>query len=263
MTDTADHVVETDEYAPTKRTGWRARVADNRRRIDVELADRPDRRKWISPVLFGLTDRLTPLLEAHAKGQFLDAGCGTQPFRSVVEDQVDRYLAYDIENRSVELDYTGDVEDMRAVPSQSVDTMLCSEVLEHVPRPDRAIAEFARIVRPGGVVLLTVPFLARLHEEPYDFYRYTRHGLRRLLDDGGFEVEEMVETGSLASFMGHQVSLGLLGLTWHIPGLRRVMAGVNRLFVVRPSVAFDKRSGMARLLPLGYVVVARRRESPN
>ena len=246
--------------APVARpTGWKARVSDNRRRIDTDLAGRPDVRKRISPVLYGLTTQLLPRLLARAKGQFLDAGCGTQPFRSAVEGQVDRYLTFDIEARADQVDFIGDVEEMTAVPDRSIDSLLCSEVLEHVPHPDRAIREFARIVKPGGVLFLTVPFLARLHEEPHDYYRYTRHGLRRLLEEGGFEVDEIVETGSLFSFVGHQVSLVLLGLTWHVPGLRTVMTWINSALVVRPSAALDRLTRISRLLPLGYVAVATRR----
>lgn len=238
--------------------GWRGRIADNRRAIDVELATDPDARKQMSPALYGLTEALAPRLAARASGTFLDAGAGTQPFRSLVEPQIARYVAYDIEARSEDVELIGSVEDMKAVADDSVDTLLCSEVLEHVPHPAAAIAEFARIVPPGGALLLTVPFLARLHEEPYDFYRYTRHGLRTLLEEGGFEVDDLVETGSLFSFVGHQVSVALLGLTWHRPRLRRLTVALNRALVVRPAVALDRVSRMARLLPLGYVAVATR-----
>lgn len=239
-------------------SGWRARVSANRRAIDVELAGDPFARMRLSPLLHGLTTELAPRLAARASGVFLDAGCGTQPFRSLIEPHVERYVGYDIEARADDVDYLGDVEDMGAVPSQSADGLLCSEVLEHVPHPPAAIAEFHRVVRPGGAVVITVPFLARLHEEPYDFYRYTRHGLRRLLEDGGFEVDELVETGSLFSFLGHQASVALLGLTWHLRRLRRLVVALNSLLVVRPAVALDRRSRMGRLLPLGYVVVATR-----
>lgn len=250
-----------DQTSPTG--GLRGRIAENRRRIDVELAGDVRARMTMTPVLSGLTDRLAPRLTARATGRFLDAGAGTQPFRALVEPLVDSYVAYDIEARASDVDFLGSVEDMSAVADDSVDTLLCSEVLEHVAHPAAAIAEFARIVKPGGTVLLTVPFLARLHEEPYDFYRYTRHGLQVLLDDGGFDVDEIVETGSLFSFLGHQVSVAVLGLTWHVRGLRRVAVALNRALVVRPSVALDRLTGMSRLLPLGYVVVATRRRQPG
>jgi SAM-dependent methyltransferase len=239
--------------------GWRARVSDNRRRIDAELAGDPAARKRISPVLLGLTDALVPRLEAHARGRFLDAGCGTQPFRSVVEPHVERYLAYDIEARVDDVDFLGTVEEMSVVPDRSIDSMLCSEVLEHVAHPRRAAREFARILAPGGTLLLSVPFLARLHEEPHDYFRYTRHGVRDLLDDAGFDVDEIVETGSLFSFLGHQVSVALVGLTWHRRALRRIAVTLNDLVVVRPAAVLDRLFGGARLLPLGYVVVAKRR----
>ena len=107
--------------------------------------------------------------------------------------------------------------------------------------------------------MLTVPFLARLHEEPHDYFRYTRHGLRQLLNDGGFEIDAITETGSLFSFLGHQVSVGVLGVTWHMSGVRRLAVAANRALVVRPAVALDRATGLGRLLPLGYVVVASRR----
>jgi SAM-dependent methyltransferase len=238
--------------------GWKTRVAANRRSMDVELAGQPSARKTLSPALFGLTDSLIPRLMDRSHGWFLDAGCGTQPFRALVEAQVTEYLTYDRETRGSELDFIGDVEDMKAVPDRDIDTLLCSEVLEHVAHPDKAVSEFARIVKPGGTLLLTVPFLARLHEEPHDYFRYSRHGLRRLLEEAGFDVDEIVETGSLFSFLGHQVSLALLGLTWHRPRLRRLAGVVNSALVVRPCVAMDRLTGIARLLPLGYVVVATR-----
>jgi SAM-dependent methyltransferase len=247
---------------PQSREGrprWKTRIAENRRRIDVELARHPEARGELSPALYGLTDALVPALRMHAKGEFLDVGCGTQPFRTLIEPQVGRYLTYDIEARAGEIDFIGTAEDMHAVADESIDSMLCSEVLEHVPHPHVAIREFARVLRPGGVLLLTVPFLARLHEEPHDYFRYTRHGLRRLLDDGGFDIDEIAETGSLFSFLGHQVSVGVLGLTWHMPRVRRLAVAANRALVVRPAVTMDRAAGLGRLLPLGYVVVASRR----
>jgi SAM-dependent methyltransferase len=238
-------------------TGLMGRVAANRRHI--ELADDPDARMTLSPALYGLTSAIVPSLRTHAKGTFLDAGCGSQPFRAVVEGQVEHYLAYDIEARVDAVDFLGDVEDMHAVGDRSIDVVLCSEVLEHVPHPHVAMREFARIVRPGGVLVVTVPFLARLHEEPHDYFRYTRHGLRLLFEEAGFDLEEVLETGSVFSFIGHQLSLALLGLTWHRPGLRRVARVLNRTFIVRPAVALDRVTRFGRLLPLGYVVLGKRR----
>jgi SAM-dependent methyltransferase len=72
-------------------------------------------------------------------------------------------------------------------PDGSFDTVLCTQVLEHVPDAELAMAEIARVLRPGGHALVTVPFLYPTHEAPYDFWRYTHHGLAGLVGRHGLE----------------------------------------------------------------------------
>lgn len=70
----------------------------------------------------------------------------------------------------------------------SLDGVLSTQTLEHVPNPTRIINEWARVLRPGGYLLLTVPFIWPEHEMPFDFQRYTTNGLRLMLEKGGFEI---------------------------------------------------------------------------
>ena len=70
----------------------------------------------------------------------------------------------------------------------SFDTVLCLQVLEHVPRPWRLLDEIARVLRPGGALVLTAPHIWGLHEEPRDYYRFTPFGLRHLSDAAGLRV---------------------------------------------------------------------------
>ncbi len=75
--------------------------------------------------------------------------------------------------------------DIRAMPQikdAAYDAVLCNSVLEHVDDYQRGLAEITRILKPGGVLLLNVPFRQALHLEPYDFWRFTAHGLRHLLE---------------------------------------------------------------------------------
>lgn len=230
-------------------------IAANRRTIDIELRDSRLRR-FSSPALFSLYRALVPRLRRYGHGALLDVGCGTMPYRRFVPDRVTSYEGADVEPRVADVAYITDAETLTSVPDAHYDTVLCSEVLEHVRDPRRAIGQIRRVLRSGGTVILTVPHLSRLHEEPHDYYRYTTHGLAHLLGDAGFTVGEIVSTGSLFAFVGHQLSLILVGSTWRIPLLRYIVFALNAVLVTLPCYALDRSSALRAKFPLGYVVVA-------
>jgi len=77
-------------------------------------------------------------------------------------------------------DLVADVEDLAMLADASIDAVVMMEVLEHVRRPDRAVGELRRVLKPGGIVIGSTPFLLGIHDQPYDYYRYTLHGLNWL-----------------------------------------------------------------------------------
>lgn len=179
------------------------------------------------------------------------------PYRAVIERSAACYDGLDIEPRTAGVRYTCSVSDMAPVADTSYDTVLCSEVLEHLADPAAALREINRVLKPGGKLILSVPFLGRLHEEPHDYYRFTKHGLICLLSAAELEPFSLSTTGSVAGFRGHQVSTVLVGATWHIPVFGWIAYGVNAVLVVLPSLLADRLVGPIReKLPLGYVVVA-------
>lgn len=230
-------------------------LARNRRAMDVRL--RGTRwRPWISPVILGLSKSLERAIGAHGKGDGLDLGAGASPYRGFMERSCDVVHTLDIEQRGGALTYVGDIQSMPQVPSARYDTVLCSEVLEHIARPDVALAEIHRVLRPAGCMILSVPFLSRLHEEPHDYWRFTEHGLRELLLRSGFSIDELRRIGGPASFAGHQLSSMLLLPLWGIRMLRGLALLANAAFIVAPSRLIDAIPGVARKFPAGYVVVA-------
>jgi SAM-dependent methyltransferase len=230
-------------------------LAASRTALEKDLRD-SWKRKYLSPVVLGLYTELLPRLDRHARGTFLDAGCGTMPFRRHVEGRLERYDSLDVESRAPGVTYIADVRAMPMVPTDGYDTVLCSEVLEHVSDPERALTELHRVLRPGGTLVLSVPFLSRLHEEPHDYFRYTRHGLEHLLRAAGFRVAEIVPTGSVFSFLGHQLSTILVTTTYRIPLFGQLAFAANALALVVPCYWLDRVSGLRQKLPAGYVAVA-------
>jgi SAM-dependent methyltransferase len=236
----------------------RSRLAENRHRIDVELGTSSVRR-FYSPATYGLYAQLGSRIGRHVTGNVLDAGCGTMPFREALSRYADEYHSMDVTRRVPTVEIVADIQDMPHVASSQFDTVFCSEVLEHVPDPGRAVAEIARVLRPGGKLLLSVPFLARLHEEPYDFFRYTRHGLASLLEQRGqLRIIEIATTGSLFSFLGHQVSSAVVCAVWHVPVLRQVAFWLNASLCTLPCQWLDRVSKLSPKFPLGYVAVAQK-----
>ena len=179
------------------------------------------------------------------------------PYRKDLLPQVDSYLPLDTEGGAPYHMIIGDVQAM-PLPDACCDSVGCSEVLEHLPRPEDAVAELARVLRPGGTLVLSVPFLSRLHEEPHDYFRYTSHGLRVLLTRHGFDVREIVATGSVFGFLGHQLSTLVVVPVYRIPVIGQIFFWVNALLVVLPAWLLDRLPGFRAKFPLGYVVVAER-----
>lgn len=94
---------------------------------------------------------------------------------------------------------------------QTFTTVFCLEVLEHVPRPVQVMEEIARVLKPGGLAYISVPFLYPLHDAPHDFQRYTSYGLRRNAENARLEVISIQATGHAIRTAGLLACLALAG----------------------------------------------------
>jgi len=131
------------------------------------------------------------------RGDVLDFGCGSKPYESLFGNATG-YVGVDIEvsghdhrDSRVDVFYDG-----RTLPfaDERFDSAVCFEVLEHVFNPDEVLAELRRVLKPGGRLLLSIPFGWDEHEVPYDFARYTSFGLRHVLRRAGFRVVRSSKT---------------------------------------------------------------------
>jgi SAM-dependent methyltransferase len=145
-------------------------------------------------------------LAPQLSGQLMDYGCGAKPYQSLFK--VERYVGVDMENpgHSHEQEEVDVFYDGKTLPfdSSTFDSVFASEVLEHVFEPDNALREIHRVMKPGGKILLTVPFVWNEHEIPNDYGRYTSFGLNYLLEKNGFTILEMRKSGSFISVL-HQL----------------------------------------------------------
>jgi SAM-dependent methyltransferase len=153
-----------------------------------------------------------------ARGTVLDAGCGAQPFRWLLPEGV-KYIGIDIVDAKEKFGYTQPdtlYYDGKVWPieSTSVDFVLSTETLEHVIEPASFLAEAHRCLKPGGRLLLTVPFAARWHFIPNDYWRFTPSGIEHLLSKAGFEEIKVFGRGNSVTVACHKAMTLYLGWAW-------------------------------------------------
>jgi SAM-dependent methyltransferase len=167
---------------------------------------------WIDLQWSHLIERLRGVAP-RAHGRLLDVGCGNKPYENLFRPYVTEYIGVEHAARFSETNASqaGGPDlfyDGVALPFEdaSFDTVLSVQVLEHTPEPQRLLEEMSRVLRPDGLMILSVPFSFRLHEEPHDYFRYTPHGLRAMCQKARLEVIEIQPQGGFGSVVGHKLN---------------------------------------------------------
>ena len=200
------------------------------------------------------------------RGRVLDAGAGEAPWRELLAHV--EYVGIDVDEaagfgmrRTPNIVYY----DGRKIPfpDSSFDHVLCVEVLEHVPDPAAFVTELARVLRTGGSLVLTIPWSARLHHLPHDYGRFTRYGLRALLNAGGFTNVRIDERGNDVAVIANKLLVMTIALLRPWRGMRSlwrwplavIAAPIALAFTITAHVALACRLG-SNDDPLGYGAVA-------
>jgi SAM-dependent methyltransferase len=201
----------------------------------------------------------------------LDAGAGRAPYRELFSHA--RYETADFlavrGKKYIRPDYVCDLARI-PVDDARFDHVLLTQVLEHVPEPARVLAELHRVLAPGGTLWLTAPLFYAEHEKPYDFFRYTRFGLRHLLEGAGFDVREVEWMEGYLGTLSYQARV----MSRSLPASPRDYGGGPRGLALALGARVARRAGrhaadgLARLdlrfklvgsgLPKNYQVVARK-----
>lgn len=129
----------------------------------------------------------------YVKGIVLDAGSGSLKRYIDMFDDVSRYITLDIDpNNNPEI--LASVEDI-PLEDKSIDSVVSTQLLEHLKNPEMAIKEFYRVLKNEGYALITIPQCGELHEEPNDYYRFTNFGIKYLCEKAGFSVVGIDQRG--------------------------------------------------------------------
>lgn len=202
---------------------------------------------------------MEPLVARFVRGRTLDVGAGRLAWRNLLTSHSDFYVSSDLVPVHPELDVIFDVTGPFPFADYTFDTVFCCSVLEHVPEPWNALQEMWRVLRPKGVLILSVPFIFYLHGQPHDYYRFTGYGAAYLAKRAGFCIEEAVVSGGVGDLVFNLPSI-LLSSAFARVGLYRLIPPTTRFW---KAMADGSRNfvGGKHLLAMNHLMVLRKATS--
>jgi SAM-dependent methyltransferase len=132
-------------------------------------------------------------VQKYISGRTLDFGAGLAKYREIIKQKATEYITLDIVPGD-NIDVVGDVLNS-PFDKEAFDTVISTQVIEHVRKPWIMVQEIHRILRKGGICILTAPFLIPYHADPHDYFRYTAEGVKSLFEDAGFKTIECSSYG--------------------------------------------------------------------
>jgi SAM-dependent methyltransferase len=216
-------------------------------------------------LIYDIGDEWLNRFTDHYKGHLYDLGCGEMPFKDWLLNYADTYTGVDwcSSLHDLKADILADLNEPLPIENEVANTVISLSVMEHLREPQVFLNEAHRILKPGGAMILQVPFMWWVHEAPYDYYRYTRFGLHYLFEKAGFvDVQVCPQTGfwSMWTLKFNYQSTRLIRGPWPI---RKAIA-----LLLRCIWAIDQRTApwldkywKGEAETAGYFVVAKKPKS--
>lgn len=204
----------------------------------------------------------------YARGKLIDIGCGNKPYAAIINETSDSYTGCDIVQSSNNcVDVICEATSV-PLPSESFDTVVSTQTIEHVEDHQGLVNEAYRLLKYGGHFILSGPLYWPLHEEPYDFFRFTKYGFKHILEKAGFTVVEVKSNGGKWALCGQVLMHTLFpeikkGKRFKWKVLRFFfntvggVKGVNRFFLKMDEGIKDEKNTM------NYVVIAEKTYQQN
>jgi len=159
----------------------------------------------------------------YINGKVLDIGSGTSQYKKFFINNIDEYIALDNEETNQVMFPTSKEKfisgDIKRLPfnNDSFDTVLLTQVLEHIDDTNLAMQEVKRVLKVDGILIISVPFIYQSHAVPYDFYRFSEYGLKKILND--FEILDWHYQG----YFGTTIISLINGFLWNISSKNKVL----------------------------------------
>lgn len=201
-------------------------------------------------------------IKKYSRGDVLDIGCGNKPYEKIFDGLIDKYVGCDIIQSSLKkVDVLSPANDI-PLEDNSFDTIISTQTIEHVEDYQGLINEAYRLLRPGGYFVLSGPFNWQLHEEPYDFFRFSKHGFKHIIEKSGFQIIELKENGGMWSVVGQYILMNInndhSGRGRKTRFLFRIIKRFKGINLINRFFEFLDKSDYNTVNTINYVIVARK-----
>lgn len=197
----------------------------------------------------------------YAGGMILDIGCGAKPYEKLFIERAQAYIGVDVDtDETKKVDVCADALRL-PFRSETFDTVISNQTIEHVRHPELFVSEASRVLKTGGVMIITAPQLWCLHEKPHDYYRFTRYALELLCENNDLEVVALHERygafATIAQMLALMVYLPNADRKWRTHAARLIFGPAQVLGKIFDRLFYNPD------LTLGYLLVARKRRAED
>jgi SAM-dependent methyltransferase len=224
--------------------------------------------KFSNYLIFKIGDKFFEKYQPYCKGKLIDLGCGEAPYKNKFRN-ISKYIGIDWDNsrHNTKADIISNLNEKIELPDNYADTALSLSVMEHLSEPEKFLKETNRVLKKDSYFIIQVPFQWWIHEQPYDFYRYTPYGLKYLLEKSGFEVVEIKPTNGFFTMMALKINYFTIRMfklprfLWKIWLILLIPFWVfNQTIAPFLDKIFDRNW---KLETQGYWVLARKKNEPK
>lgn len=200
-------------------------------------------------------ERVLKKYSNYASGSLLDVGCGNKPYKMYFDNYVNSYVGIDIRSNNADIKDDFMYHNFKKL---KFNTVLCTQVLEHVSDPDKFLQKIGYLLKNKGILIISVPFAGSIHEKPFDYYRYTEFGIKYLLNKNKFKVKEIVREGNSIDTIIYILNF-YLESTANIPvikQIKRIFIALNQCLSIIISKVLPARLLKTTDYPINYFILA-------
>lgn len=201
-------------------------------------------------------------ISRFAAGNVLDIGCGNKPYESLFKN-ITKYVGCDIvQSSDKKVDVICPATEI-PLEDGTFQTVFSSQVLEHVADHQKMLNEASRILKKGGMIILSAPMVWEHHEMPYDFFRFTRYGMKYIFEKAGFEIVEIKANGGKWAMLGQMTQNIILSSTQRRKGIFRKLFRLMHLAFMKLLInlfysTLEKLDKDDQFFTTNFVVVAKK-----